>query len=141
MRCGHCPVPADLPCDESGIRCRRAGEPGNDAFRAMLVRHARIHAQTPGMVQKAVNFVGAVLQHAAAGMPAAPDDVKAARLAICRSNRCGLYREGDICGHSSCGCNLVAKAGWADQACPLGLWAAVIAAPPAAPSEPCRTAD
>jgi hypothetical protein len=43
-RCERCPVPAGLSCYESDRYCRRAGEPGNDAFRAMLVRHARIRA-------------------------------------------------------------------------------------------------
>lgn len=45
-RCAACPVPACLPCygDERAAYCDRAARPGEDAYRAMLVRHAEARA-------------------------------------------------------------------------------------------------
>lgn len=85
-------------------------------------------AEPPPMLERAASFVGAVLKHVAAGAPAAGEELKEARLAICRSNRCGRYA-GDSAGPAclACGCGargLATKAGWADQSCPLDppLW-------------------
>jgi hypothetical protein len=65
----------------------------------------------PGLLRKAINLACAVTHHVASGRPAAPPDAQAARLAICRKNRCGYYSGADRCLHQSCGCFLSVKTG------------------------------
>ena len=81
----------------------------------------------PSLARRGVNFVKASVQHVAQGRPQRPDATKLAILEQCAANECGLYR-GDLkkpkCAHRDCGCNLAAKAGWADQQCPEGYWLA-----------------
>lgn len=42
--CETCPVPAGLECDREPVRCRRASRPGEELFRATLVKRAKIRA-------------------------------------------------------------------------------------------------
>lgn len=72
----------------------------------------------PGLVTRAANFAAAVVSHVAAGLPAAGAELAAARLAICRG--CDRFVAPNGC--AVCGCNLAAKAAWAEQECPLGRW-------------------
>lgn len=76
----------------------------------------------PGLLQKVLNFGKAVVQHVATGMKLATPEEKARRLAICEG--CAPYwdAKNQRCNHKDCGCNLQAKAGWADQKCPVGKW-------------------
>ncbi len=78
----------------------------------------------PGLVRKAINFAGAVMQHAVAGGRQASETEKARRLAICSD--CSVYYDAErkSCKHVECGCDLGAKAGWQDQKCPIGRWGA-----------------
>jgi hypothetical protein len=99
--------------------CRLAVE-GNDTDRRHIVDRAKIGTTPlPGLVRQAVNLAGAVVQHVVAGAPPASEEERERRLAICRANTCGFYREIDRCAHAKCGCHLEIKASWADQRCPL----------------------
>lgn len=72
----------------------------------------------PSLARQAVNFTRAAVRHVAAGRPKASDEVKAARLAICRE--CEFYVPETIrCRAAGCGCYLAVKTGWAAQSCPL----------------------
>lgn len=55
------------------------------------------------------------------------DDVYTARLAVC--DGCPL-RKADECSHPDCGCNLIRKARWATEDCPIAKWP-----PQSAPAE------
>lgn len=55
----------------------------------------------------------AAVRHVAAGFPRPPDDVIAARMAICKA--CPHWRSGTC---SLCGCGLKAKTAWALESCP-----------------------
>jgi hypothetical protein len=67
----------------------------------------------------------AAVQHVAAGSPVATPEVKASRLAICRTHACGFFRVGNRYGQGGCGCYLEVKAEWADQSCPARKWGPV----------------
>jgi hypothetical protein len=97
-----------------------------EAYTAVALADAKQRIATwteggPSLLQKAANFAGAVVNHVATGMQPATPEVQASRLAICASNECGYHDRGK-CLHKDCGCNLQAKAGWAEQACPIGKW-------------------
>lgn len=121
MRCDHCPVPEGLPCYELESHCRRAAQPGEHAFRDMLVKHAKAKAGAPGLFQQSMNFARSVAGHLAAGAPIATPEQQDARLAICRANTCGFHflddNDWDRCGE--CGCVLAVKTTWAESSCPL----------------------
>lgn len=134
--CQHCPVDPDKTClgveapERFGHFCTLARNSA-PMERQMIVGRSAIGLapEGPGLLRRAVNFAGAVVTHFAAGFPTATPEQQAARLAICRTNECGFYAEGDRCLHSACGCYLQVKVGMADQGCPIGLWGAVINAP------------
>ena len=105
----------------------------------MTDRGFTVSNSPPGLAASLRNFAAAAAAHVSAGRPKASDEDVAARWSTCESNECG-YFERDAssrgsCSHTSCGCTLADIAGeagvlfnklrWADQACPLGLWAAV----------------
>jgi hypothetical protein len=116
--CDHCQVPEGLPCYNEPGMCRRAAQPGEDAFRAMLVRHARAKVGLPAMpslARQAMNLAGSVVRHVAAGMPRATEAQRDARLKICRSNECGQFVGGRC---ALCGCYLSVRVGLANEACP-----------------------
>lgn len=77
-----------------------------------------------GLLIKALNFASAVVAHAAAGMPEASPELKAARLAVCNGEPgcppCDQRLPGGTC--AGCGCDLDWAASWADKDCPLGKW-------------------
>lgn len=105
-------------------------------------------ADVPGIMRRFVNFGGSLAAHIKSGALRATDEQVAARWDVCRSNKCGLFKEkgqgNGQCLHPSCGCNLKSvgnessvvpnKLRWADQKCPVGLWGA-LPAPPAQPPE------
>lgn len=124
--CKKCPVSDCGTClaivapDRFGYYCEWA-ETDDDMKRRIIIGRSEIETRRPmpSLVQQAANFVGAVVGHVAAGAPTASQETRDARLAICRTNECGFYREGDRCGHGGCGCYLTVKASWAEQRCPL----------------------
>jgi hypothetical protein len=73
--------------------------------------------EMPDVVKQAANFLGAVVQHALAGLPHASKEETERRLAICRA--CVFLVQGR-CG--KCGCPVTAKAAWQDQHCPVAHW-------------------
>ena len=73
--------------------------------------------ELPGIIKQAVNFLGALVQHAPAGLPPATKEETERRLAICRT--CDFLVQGRC---SKCGCPVAATVAWADQHCPLGKW-------------------
>lgn len=111
-KCAHCPLASEArscPGQRNNRVCYRA-------------------EKAPGIVQKIANFTVAAVKHVAAGRPMATQEQKNARLAICGACE---YFDSERQGCRKCGCNLNAKAGWADSACPLTppKWEAVV--PPA----------
>jgi hypothetical protein len=81
-----------------------------------------IFQRGPSLIQKAVNFSKAIVQHVAAGLPQASEDLIAKRLAICEL--CVEYFDKDrrACKHKSCGCSVDKKTPWLDQKCPISRW-------------------
>jgi hypothetical protein len=71
----------------------------------------------PSIFQQAVNFGGAVVQHAANSFKHVASEEKQRRLDLCVI--CEHYANGR-CG--KCGCNLDVKAGWDSEKCPIGKW-------------------
>ena len=77
----------------------------------------------PSLVRKAGNFAKAVARDVKAGRPRRTDAEVEAILAICKSNRCGLYRTRDgVCTHKDCGCPVKRKAPYKMEECPAGFW-------------------
>jgi hypothetical protein len=74
------------------------------------------------VARKVGNLARAVVQHVAAGMPAAAPELVEARLAVCGG--CEQYRasDGTCGGMAGCGCYVAVKATWLEQACPLERW-------------------
>lgn len=92
----------------------------------------KLEAREPNIIQKAVNFAGAVTKHIISGLHKCTQEQIDNRLSICKG--CELYiqkENGGVCGHQSCGCNLkneqvfLNKLAWADQQCPLGKWSKI----------------
>lgn len=79
----------------------------------------------PGLIRRAINFTRAAVQHAGDRLAVVPDEVRAARLAICQA--CPLLVD-DVCTHPKCGCGIKAnrtfidKLSWASSKCPIGKW-------------------
>ncbi len=77
--------------------------------------------QAPGVVQQVVNFAGAVARHVAGGMQTVTEEEYQARLAVCQG--CEHFKDNQC---RQCGCrvagDLMAKARWKEQRCPLGKW-------------------
>jgi hypothetical protein len=75
------------------------------------------------VVQRAANYAKAVVRDVAAGRPRRTSDEVLAIVAVCQSNKCGLYNPAQgWCEHYKCGCELNDKAQWAEEHCPVGLW-------------------
>ncbi len=133
MRCEHCPVP-------TGGVCHGEFDPSACDY------HARRRAEIPGLLAKAGNFVGSVVDHALDGGRKASPEVQAGRLRICRSNECGQVLD-DGKGCNACGCGATAavfnhvgldmtlKRSWASSRCALEppLWDAVQPGPSRGP--------
>lgn len=123
MRCDRCPVPPDKRCiRECGERyawsCARAAE-GEPHWLASIVRRSEVGCPEPGLIQKAVNFAGAVAEHVAGGMKLADPETVQKRLAICRE--CEWF-DAERATCKQCGCLMSVKAEWAEQSCPIGKW-------------------
>lgn len=68
----------------------------------------------PSLIQKVINFAGAVLNHVISGKRADPKQIEA-RIEIC--NKCEYQKPEGIC--SICSCVLRLKTAMAEQSCPL----------------------
>jgi hypothetical protein len=86
----------------------------------------------PNILQKAINFAGALVKHAAAGFVEVTPEQQKIRLDIC--NTCefktpqgNVPAEQCICG--KCGCPLFKKTAWATSKCPIDKWRAVESGP------------
>jgi len=124
--CDHCQVGESclgrIAPDAFSHFCQWAAEGDPRRLRIIAGRSAYGIRPAPNLLRKAANLVEAAVDHLEAGMPLVSDQDRERRLEICRSNQCGLYQRGDRCGHQACGCFLAVKAGWAEQACPIGMW-------------------
>jgi hypothetical protein len=70
-----------------------------------------------GPLQKAVNFVGAMFRHIAAGSPKVTEEQHKVRVDVCHG--CPQFKAGYCL---LCGCGIEAKAWFAEQKCPLDKW-------------------
>jgi hypothetical protein len=73
--------------------------------------------EMPSLLRQAVNLVGAVVKHVSAGMPAAGEEEKSRRMALCMA--CEHWQDGRC---TQCGCFTAAKTAWAREKCPVGKW-------------------
>lgn len=74
---------------------------------------------SPGLLERAASFVGAIADYAFAGFPAMPEGESERRLSICRA--CPEFKpETSQCGVCTCYMNI--KAHMATAACPLNKW-------------------
>lgn len=96
---------------------------GRDCYRCWLyhndVRYNQHWSDSPepGLIEKAVNFTGAIVKHiASGGKKATPEQLKE-RLTICDGCE---QKKGNSC--KLCGCALSIKASWTTQKCPLDKW-------------------
>src|SRR4051812_39368994 len=116
-----------------------------DLVARIVAQHAPqpVAVEGPSWVRMGWNLAGDLATHVAAGMPRATAEQTAARLAVCRSGRCGFYAA-DRCLPPTCGCPLETvpllgepgRATMAALACPVGLWREVDAVTPLAPAPP-----
>jgi hypothetical protein len=88
----------------------------NNGF-AVLSRLVEERKKLPRLGRQALNFLTAVVQHAASGAQRSSDELIEARRQAC--DLCE-YRNGERC--SQCGCYLAEKVTWKEQPCPLGRW-------------------
>ena len=77
----------------------------------------------PSLLARGLAFAGAAARHLLRGLPMVDDNVYDDRLAACAA--CTQFVENTcrLCGCRIAG-DMLAKARWADQSCPLGKWAA-----------------
>lgn len=89
----------------------------------------------PPTLTRLKNFSMAALKHVAKGNPTCDPAEVERRFEICKSNKCGFYKEKGLdrgmCAHISCGCNLAGeveylnKLAWPEQRCPMDFWGPV----------------
>ena len=79
------------------------------------------------LADKLKNFAKASVKHIAQGMPMASEEEIQRRYAICQT--CEFLKAGAC---TKCGCPVVrekkfiSKLSWADSACPIGKWGAIV---------------
>jgi len=118
---------------ENKYKCQNCG---------FVVPHDRFHRncptfktetpkKPPNILQKAVNFTKAAVNHITTGMQHCTEEEKTERFNICKSNKCKLFvqhDDGGVCAHDDCGCfirsngKFMDKLSWAESKCPVGLW-------------------
>lgn len=131
-RCANCPADPARDCLAQRSRNRRYCElvdPASPHYRPAyvpLLAAAPESPAIPGLIERAVSFAGAVVEHVATGMHRATPEQVEARLAICRE--CEFY-DAERVRCRKCGCglagDLLGKATWAEQSCPVGKWGPV----------------
>lgn len=73
----------------------------------------------PSGLEKAKNFVGALVRHAADGLARVDNETLSERLAVCALCE---HRELSNWTCRLCGCYLTVKATWRSEKCPEGRW-------------------
>ena len=111
------------------FRCKYCGFiVPNSNFNKNCMRETK---DIPSLNKRMVNLSRAVGQHVLTGSKHCSEEDREERFNICKSNKCGLFREnegGGVCAHDSCGCYLrshgkfMDKLSWADSRCPVGMW-------------------
>jgi hypothetical protein len=117
---------AGLGAIEAGFRVAAAKDP--EAFRARLADYWQKSFACLGPVAEvqaeAARFAAAWALHVATGMRTVREAEYQRRLALCRA--CEFFQDNKCL---SCGCrvagDVIAKARWAGEQCPLGKWEAV----------------
>ena len=71
----------------------------------------------PNLLQKALNFGEALVEHVADGMTTVTKLQLAARLAVC--SKCPFNKKGNC---MKCGCIITTKAKWRSSECPVEYW-------------------
>lgn len=71
----------------------------------------------PGKIQMGMNYAKAVKDHIVSGAQQTPKELYEKRLEVCWVCE---QRNNERCG--ACGCPILEKAAWKEQACPLGKW-------------------
>lgn len=75
--------------------------------------------QEPSLIQKAINFAGALTNHISSGMKNVSDEELERRINICKS--CEFFNPAnESC--TKCGCRMSIKASWQESVCPLNKW-------------------
>lgn len=131
MPCNACPVKDGACLGETSHRMFCAWAASGDPIKAQHIiarpgMPVALEAQPPSLLDKAVNLAVALFEHVAAGMPLVDAETAEARLAICRTCLEFFDAERVVCTHKKCGCQMEVKITWAEQACPIGKWPAVI---------------
>ena len=126
MKCQWIPHGNKYKCKNCGFVVPHDGFNKNcSAFKTEIPK------EPPNIIQRAVNFTKAATNHVITGLKHCTEEEKQQRFNICKSNKCGLFREhgdGGICAHDDCGCYIrssgkfMDKLSWADSKCPVGLW-------------------
>ena len=99
-------------------KCKGPGQNPNDCTpKSKPVEEKAI--EEPSLLQKARNFIPAVIKQAVAGNPQASQEKIDERLSLCRE--CPFFDSEKIkCKH--CGCPLISKTKWETSSCPIGRW-------------------
>ena len=92
----------------------------DEDHQALLRAVGRSPAPPPGALRKVANFLPALAAHVLDGLAEVPDAARDARLAACAT--CDYWRPDWTCSHVECGCDLLVKAKWRTQHCPLKKW-------------------
>jgi hypothetical protein len=89
------------------------------AYAPWIMAQAGASPEGPGLLRKAANLAGAVVEHVRAGLPTADAETAAARLATCRG--CDKFDAARM-ACNLCGCQMAVKVTWLEQKCPIEKW-------------------
>jgi hypothetical protein len=143
MKCSNCPLlNAEKQCiGEQFNRYCKLIDPGHEIYNSAYINiiidsttqqlPAKLSSpdfKQPNILQKAINFAGALVKHTAAGFAEVTPEQQEERLKICESCEfktpsVGLEVKSCICG--KCGCPLFKKTAWATSKCPIDKWGPV----------------
>lgn len=118
--------------DQNGISgwCERHGKyhTGHNARFATgddveSIRRRELWDNQPNFIQRGINYGKATYRFRKNHGYILPLDMAEPRLAICQSNKCGMYdAKLDRCLHRKCGCTVKEKVTWSTESCPEGHW-------------------
>lgn len=130
---GHCPVEADRPIELCNLwpyfHCEGKFPKGVAAIEVTPHPPPRVVPPPPlpsipqqikSFTTDAANSIAVLLR--TGKLRRTPEEQERLH-AICKSNRCGMYRvSDDRCAHPKCGCHMALKAGAIALHCAAGLW-------------------
>ena len=125
MNCQWEPFEDKFKCGLCGFVVSR------NTIRKNCTSFKEVKKEPPGLIQQAVNFGKATINHLAHGIKHCTEEQKQDRYNKCSKNMCGLFRphgDGGVCAHDECGCfirsngKFMDKLSWADSKCPEGYW-------------------